>query len=54
MLLPLAQLSIMVLFAVAGVLVGIAQTTVDRSCPYCKLSVSPRASKCPHCRCRLD
>ncbi len=54
MLAPLAQLWILVVFAIVGVLAGVAQMLAERSCPCCHLQVSRTASKCPHCRCRLD
>ncbi|MBI3748552.1 MAG: hypothetical protein HY262_06880 [Chloroflexi bacterium] len=55
MLAPLAQLWILVTFAIAGVLVGVAQMyDAEHWCPCCKLQVSRNASTCPHCRCRLD
>ena len=51
---PLAPLWILVVFALVGVLAGVAQTLADRWCPYCKLQVNWNASKCPHCKCHLD
>jgi hypothetical protein len=54
MLAPLAQLWILIAFAIAGVLVGVAQMYAERWCPCCKLQVTRSASTCPHCRCRLD
>jgi hypothetical protein len=51
---PLAPLWILVVFALIGVLAGVAQTLADRWCPYCKLQVNWNASKCPHCKCHLD
>jgi hypothetical protein len=54
MLAPLAQLWILVVFAIVGVLVGVAQMNAERLCPCCRLQVSWLASRCPHCRCRLD
>jgi hypothetical protein len=54
MLAPLAQLWILVAFAIAGVLVGLAQMYAERWCPCCKLQVTRSASSCPHCRCRLN
>lgn len=54
MLPPLAQLWILVVFSLVGVLAGVAQMSAARVCPCCRLDVSRTASKCPHCRCRLD
>ena len=54
MLAPLAPLLILIVFTVAGVIIGVAQLSTERWCPYCKLEVSWQASTCPHCRCRLD
>ncbi len=54
MLAPLAQLWILVVFAIVGVLAGVVQTRADRQCPYCRLQVSRSATRCPHCRCHLD
>jgi hypothetical protein len=49
-----APLLILIVFALAGVIVGFAQQNTERWCPYCKLQVTWKASTCPHCRCRLD
>jgi hypothetical protein len=51
---PLAPLWMLALFALVGVVAGLAQMYAERSCPYCKLQVSWSVSTCPHCRCRLD
>ena len=53
MLQSLAPLWILIVFAIAGVLVGMAQMDAERTCPYCRLQVSWNDSTCPHCRCRL-
>jgi len=50
----LAPLWILIVFAVVGILVGVAQESTERSCPYCKLQVAWKVTTCPHCRCRLD
>ncbi len=54
MLAPLAQLWILVVFSIAGVLVGVAQMSAERVCPCCGLWASRSAAKCPHCRCNLS
>jgi hypothetical protein len=51
---PLEPLWILVVFAIVGVLGGVAQMNAERMCPCCRLHVSRTLSKCPHCRCRLD
>ena len=49
-----AQVVIIVVFSLVGVLAGVLQSMAERTCPCCSLSVSMWASKCPHCRCHLD
>ena len=53
MLAPLAQLWLLIVFAIAGVLVGVAQMVSERPCSCCGIRVSRMASRCPHCRCRM-
>lgn len=53
MLAPIAQLWLLVVFAIVGVLVGLAQMVSEVSCSCCGLSVSRTLSTCPHCRCRM-
>jgi hypothetical protein len=52
MLEPIAQVWLLIGFAIAGVLVGVAQTFADRTCQCCRLLVSRMAPTCPYCRCR--
>ena len=54
MLTSLAPRWILIVFAMIGVIVGVAQMNAERWCPYCKLQVTWNVSTCPHCRCRLD
>jgi len=50
---PLAQLWTLVIFAIAGVVVGLAQMRAERECPCCRQMVSRSVQRCPHCRCRV-
>ncbi len=54
MLQPIAQVWLLVVFAIAGVIAGLAQMHAVRACPCCKLYVGRSEPRCPHCRCRLD
>lgn len=49
----LAQLWILVAFALVGVAAGIAQMRSVRECSCCHNVVSRRLERCPYCRCRL-
>ncbi len=48
-----AQVAIIVMFSLVGILAGVLQSMAERTCPCCSLSVSRSASRCPHCRCHL-
>jgi hypothetical protein len=54
MLAPLAQLWLLVAFAIVGVVAGVAQMLEHRACPCCGAEVGRGVSRCPHCLCRLD
>jgi hypothetical protein len=54
MLAPLAQLWILVVFAIVGVVAGVAQMRQDRPCPCCGSQVGRGPDRCPHCLCRMD
>jgi hypothetical protein len=54
MLEPISPLLFLIVGALAGVLVGVAHAYAERRCPCCKLLAVRTASRCPHCRCRMD
>ncbi len=51
---PLAQLVILVVFALIGVAAGVFQMHDARVCPCCGSQLARGPARCPHCLCRLD
>jgi hypothetical protein len=51
---PLAQIWILAIFAITGVIAGLAQMRAERQCPCCKQMVGRSIRICPHCRCRVE
>lgn len=49
----LTPLLTLILFAITGVLAGVAQMRAERLCPCCGQSVARSYVRCPHCRCRV-
>ncbi len=48
------QIVLLIIFAIFGVIAGLAQMHEDRPCPYCNAILTRAISRCPHCLCRLD